>query len=41
MLTSWVITATVVARDIRRERRADLDRLNSEYLALCAAEPAS
>jgi hypothetical protein len=39
LLASWVTTALMLVRDIRRERRDSLDRLNIEYRALCAAEP--
>jgi hypothetical protein len=40
MLVSWAVTALVITRDIRRERRNALDELNLEYLLLCAEESA-
>lgn len=41
MLASWAITVAAIAWDVRRERRAALDKLNSEYQALCEAERTS
>lgn len=40
LLATWGATALFIARDVRRERRIELDRLNEEYRTLCAADSA-
>jgi hypothetical protein len=40
MLISWTVTGLAVTRDVRRERREALGRLNEAYRELCASEPA-
>lgn len=39
LLVTWGLTALFITRDVREERRIELNRLNEEYRILCATDP--